>query len=141
LAIPARIIEIRINPGFSNPRKHDKSPFIMEAYTKSVIDVIKGIPRGKVCTYGLVGLLAGRPRGARQVVRILHTMTRKYDLPWHRVINSRGRISLPTGGGYEEQKARLQLEGVHFDKQDRIDLNTYLWNGDTLWKANGAGAN
>jgi len=104
---------------------------VMEDFTKSVIEIIQRIPQGKVCTYGLIALMAGHPRGARQVTRILHTMSRKYDLPWHRVINARGCISLAKYGGYEEQKARLELEGVAFDEQDRIDLDRFLWKTGT----------
>lgn len=102
----------------------------MEAFTRSVIRLIKRIPQGKVSTYGQIALMAGRPGGARQVTRILHAMSRKHDLPWHRVINARGRISLPEYGGYEEQRARLQLEGVEFDEKDRVDFDTYLWDGE-----------
>ena len=103
----------------------------MENFTKSVIQIIKSIPQGKVSTYGRIALMAGRPTGARQVSRILHSMSRKHDLPWHRVINAQGLISLPRGGGYEEQKSLLQTEGVEFDDRDRIDFETYLWQGES----------
>ena len=103
----------------------------MEAFTRKVISIIKSIPEGKVCTYGLVATMAGHPHGARQVTRILHTMSKKYDLPWYRIINANGFISLPKPDGYEEQKAFLLSEGVTFDEKDRIDLKTYLWMGST----------
>ena len=104
----------------------------MEDFTKSVIEIMQRIPRGKVCTYGLIALMAGHPRGARQVARILHSMGRKYKLPWHRVINAEGCISLPQYGGYAEQKARLEMEGIAFDEQDRINLEKFLWkNGNS----------
>ena len=102
----------------------------MEAYTLRVIRLIQRIPEGKVSTYGRIALMAGNPHGARQVVRILHSMSRKHDLPWHRVINARGKISLPEPGGYREQKARLELEGIAFGDGDQIDLETYLWVND-----------
>ena len=89
--------------------------------------VIKQIPRGKVCTYGLIAARAGNPLGAREVVRVLHHSSGKDRLPWHRVINRHGRISLPKNGGYEEQKARLEGEGVKFDAKDGIHLDRYLW--------------
>ncbi len=100
----------------------------MEEFTRSVIEIIKQIPKGRVTTYGRISLMAGRSRGARQVSRILHTMSRKYNLPWHRVINIKGTISLPEYGGYYEQKARLLSEGIEFDEKDRVDLKTFLWN-------------
>jgi methylated-DNA-protein-cysteine methyltransferase-like protein len=102
----------------------------MHNFTRSVIEIIKRIPEGKVSTYGRIGLMAGQTNGARQVTRVLHTMSRRYDLPWHRVINADGFISLPRHGGYEDQKTRLQREGVAFDEKDRVDLERYLWRGD-----------
>ncbi len=103
----------------------------MDDFTKSAIRLIKRIPKGRVSTYGRIGLMAGHPNGARQVVRVLHSMSRKYDLPWHRVINASGCISLPKNGGYEAQKARLISEGVVFDEEDQVDLEKYLWRGDS----------
>ena len=102
----------------------------MQDFTRSVIEIIKRIPEGKVCTYGRIGLMAGHTNGARQVSRILHTMSRTHDLPWHRVVNAHGFISLPKRGGYGEQKDRLRREGVAFDEKDRVDLEKYLWRGD-----------
>jgi methylated-DNA-protein-cysteine methyltransferase-like protein len=102
---------------------------VMEAFTRKVIEIIKRIPEGRVCTYGTIALLAGQPRGARQVTRIIHSMSRKHDLPWFRIINARGKISLPEAHGYEQQKALLQSEGVAFDEKDRVDLDRYLWMG------------
>ncbi len=100
-----------------------------QEFSDTVISIIKSIPPGRVLTYGLIATMAGNPRGARQVSRILHSSSRKHGLPWHRVINSKGTISLPRGGGYEEQKSLLQSEGVVFMENDSIDLKTCLWNG------------
>ena len=102
---------------------------LMEAFTQTVIDLLKSIPEGSVCTYGTIALMAGRPNGARQVTRIIHSLSRKYDLPWHRIINAKGMISLPKPFGYNEQKTLLQNKGVEFDEKDRIDLKKYLWMG------------
>ena len=107
-----------------------KHEMIMQDFTQSVIEIIKRIPEGKVCTYGRIGLMAGQTNGARQVTRILHTMSRTHDLPWHRVINTYGFISLPKHSGYDEQKTRLQREGVAFDEKDRVDLEKFLWRGN-----------
>jgi methylated-DNA-protein-cysteine methyltransferase-like protein len=89
--------------------------------------IIKKIPRGKVATYGQVAALAGNPLDARQVAWVLHSSSRKDKLPWHRVINRAGRISLARGQGYETQKALLKKEGLRFGKGDEIDLNLYQW--------------
>lgn len=96
-------------------------------FTQRVIQVIKSIPSGKVATYGQIARLAGNSRASRQVSWILASSSRKEKLPWHRVINSRGMISLPRGTGYEEQKMLLLEEGVKFGKEDRIDLKRFLW--------------
>ncbi len=97
-------------------------------FTQRAADVIKAIPVGCVATYGQVAVMAGSPRGARQVVRLLHTASNSLGLPWHRVVDRDGRISLPRGGGYEEQRARLEAECVAFTIEDRIDMRIHQWN-------------
>jgi methylated-DNA-protein-cysteine methyltransferase-like protein len=99
-----------------------------KTFYQRVIDTIKAVPRGKIATYGQIAALAGNPRAARQVVRVLHSSSGKENLPWHRVINSRGEISLPRGRGFEEQKARLGEEGIKFGPGDSIDLARYGWD-------------
>ncbi|MBN2409360.1 MAG: MGMT family protein [Candidatus Aminicenantes bacterium] len=89
--------------------------------------VIKAIPRGRVATYAQVAALAGNHRAARQVVRVLHASSAKDRLPWHRVINSRGGISLERGRGFEEQKRLLSREGVRVDDNGRIELDEFQW--------------
>ncbi len=100
---------------------------MMLPFTKDTLNIIKEIPTGKVLTYGRVAALAGKPNGARQVSRLLHSMSKKYDLPWHRVINAKGKISLEPSNGYELQKALLESEGIRFSKQETVDLKKYLW--------------
>lgn len=99
----------------------------MQIFTKTVIEIIHNIPPGKVATYGQIALMAGNPQGARQVARILHSMSRKHDLPWHRVISSKGKISLPAGNGYEEQQALLENESIAFDKNGCVDFGKFGW--------------
>jgi len=96
----------------------------MTEFTKSVIEIINGIPAGKVMTYGGIAAAAGNSRGARQVSRILHSMSKTHDLPWHRIINSKGQISL-TGEGLELQKKLLEDEGVQVHKENKVDLKKY----------------
>ncbi|WP_163338098.1 MGMT family protein [Desulfopila sp. IMCC35008] len=98
-----------------------------EIFTTRVRDIISSIPPGRVMTYGLVASRAGNRSGARQVARILHSSSEKYDLPWHRVMNRDGKISLPRGGGYEQQKELLEQEGIVFGGNGCIDLEEYLW--------------
>ena len=96
-------------------------------FHKKIVGLIKRIPKGKVVTYGKIAAYAGNPRAARQVVRTLHSSSEKEKLPWHRVINSQGKISLGPGHGYELQKALLESEGIVFGLGDKIDLEKYLW--------------
>ncbi len=51
------------------------------------------------------------------------------DVPWHRVINSQGKISLRRGVGYMRQRELLEAEGVIFDQRERVDLDRYEWFG------------
>ena len=95
-------------------------------FSKQVIKIIKKIPTGKVASYGQIATLAGNNKAARQISRILHSSSDKYDLPWHRVINSQGKISLRIGDGFEMQKAMLESEGIKIIK-DKIDLEKYKW--------------
>lgn len=102
-------------------------------FTERAVRIIRGIPRGKVATYGQIALLAGFPSAARQVVRLLHSLSDREGLPWHRVINSKGTLSL-TGEGYEVQRKLLEAEGVELGLGGRVDLGACLWRpkGDAL---------
>lgn len=95
----------------------------MTEFTENVVKIIKLIPKGKVMTYGQIANCAGNPWGSRQVSRILHSMTSKYDLPWYRVINSKGEISLK-GEGMYKQIELLAEEGVKALK-GKIDLEKH----------------
>ncbi len=99
-----------------------------KSFHERAIEVVRSIPLGRVATYGLVATMAGNPRAARQVTRVLHTSSRKEKLPWHRVVNREGRISLKPGHGYEMQRELLSGEGIKFDDSDRIDLSRFLWS-------------
>ncbi|MEE9516381.1 MAG: MGMT family protein [Candidatus Adiutricales bacterium] len=101
-------------------------------FTEDVIRLISNIPEGKVLSYGMIAALAGRPRGARQVTRILTSSSRKYNLPWHRVVNAMGKISIKDPHFYEEQKQMLIAEGVEFSKDDRIDLDKFCWTVESI---------
>jgi methylated-DNA-protein-cysteine methyltransferase-like protein len=94
----------------------------MKESSKRIIKIIRGIPDGQVMSYGEVARRAGLANGARMVARILHSSTEKRNLPWHRVVNSRGKISLD-GNAYQRQKSLLLEEGVEFDANDRIDMD------------------
>ena len=96
-------------------------------FYQRIVEVIKRIPKGKVATYGQIAAYAGNSRAARQVAHTLHSSWSKEKLPWHRVINSKGTISLKRGHGYDVQKGLLETEGVVFREDDSIDLERFLW--------------
>ena len=97
----------------------------MQPFTQKVIEIIKAIPEGKVMTYGQIAGAAGSQRGARQVVRILHSMSAAHSLPWHRVVNTRGEFALQGEEARWSQEAALASEGVEVDARGTIDLERY----------------
>jgi methylated-DNA-protein-cysteine methyltransferase-like protein len=96
----------------------------MQPFTETVIGIIQNIPEGRVMTYGQIARLAGSPRAARQVVRALHSMSRKHRLPWHRVVNSKGQIALQD----DEQLFLLESEGIEIGLGGMIDLEKFQWH-------------
>ena len=97
----------------------------MTQFTEEILVIIKGIPYGRVMSYGRVARLAGNTRGARQVVRILHSMSEKYNLPWHRIINSKGKISITDTRYAARQRELLISEGVEVSEDGYIDISIY----------------
>lgn len=100
----------------------------MTSYEK-IYAVVRKIPRGRVTTYGVVARLAGLPRQARLVGYALHALPSGTALPWHRVINAQGKLSLErslTGAG-TTQLIRLQREGVIADASGKISLRKFGW--------------
>ena len=88
---------------------------------------VRRVPEGKVATYGQVAGLVGRC-SARQVGYAMAALQDGAEVPWHRVINSRGRISLRTGSeGHRLQRILLEAEGIVFSGNDEIDLAQYRW--------------
>ncbi len=99
----------------------------MTPFTEEVVRIIKRIPSGKVMTYGQIAKEAGSPRAARQVVRILHSMSEKHGLPWHRVINSKGELPKIGGETGYLQKSLLESEGVVVSADFKVDLSKYQY--------------
>ncbi|ENA7919205.1 MGMT family protein [Salmonella enterica] len=83
-------------------------------------------PEGFVTTYGDVARLAGSPRAARQVGGVLKRLPEGSTLPWHRVVNRHGAISL-TGPDLQRQRQALLAEGVVVSGSGQIDLQRYRW--------------
>jgi methylated-DNA-protein-cysteine methyltransferase-like protein len=105
---------------------------IPSEFTERIINIIKKIPPGKVLTYGFIAKLAGNPRAARQVSWILHSSTKKYNLPWHRVISSKGKIALKSEEDCEYQKNLLEQEGIEISDGFNLNLKEYMWKINSI---------
>jgi len=96
---------------------------------RRIREVVESIPEGRVATYGQVALLAGLPRRARLVGRAMAELPDGSDVPWHRVVNTQGRISSRGGSPHERfQRLMLEDEGVAFGPGGRIDLERFGWD-------------
>jgi methylated-DNA-protein-cysteine methyltransferase-like protein len=93
-----------------------------------IYDVVRRIPRGRVATYGQVAELAGLRDHARQVGYALHALPAGTTVPWHRVLNARGTLSLRREPGAEiTQRLLLEREGIRFDAGGRVSLARVRW--------------
>jgi methylated-DNA-protein-cysteine methyltransferase related protein len=116
---------------------HFVSPPDPAAFNAAVWEIVRQIPTGKVATYGQIAALVPPPQGislqdyrgfgARWVGGAMAACPE--GIPWQRVINSQGKISLRKGGGPEIQQQLLEDEGVEFDDRQRVDLTRYGWSG------------
>ncbi|MDO6683676.1 MULTISPECIES: MGMT family protein [unclassified Oceanobacter] len=89
--------------------------------------LLASVPAGRVVTYGQLAEMIGAPRRARWVGQILKQLPQDSSLPWHRVINAQGRISLSMLEGGRRQAERLRAEGVVVSAEGRISLRLYRW--------------
>lgn len=107
---------------------------------QSVWKVVSEIPSGHVLTYGEVARLSGMPRAARRVSQALRRAPGGMALPWHRVINAKGKISFPEdSSGWMQQKDKLENEGVVF-LNGKVDLDRFGYRGAVdrlLWGEDG----
>ena len=116
-----------------------------EEFNLVVWKITRQIPAGNVSTYGQIASMIAPPDGvsapdyesfgARWVGKAMNATPSGKGIPWHRVINSKGMISLPPGSSYaEEQRSKLETEGVVFGLKGRVDLNVVGWDGpDETW--------
>lgn len=106
---------------------------MVNSFFEQVRRVVRLIPAGQVATYGQIARILGAPRAARTVGWALHDLPQGSDVPWQRVVNARGSISLESRGmGGAIQRALLEEEGVRFNPEGRIDLAVYGWQGPDL---------
>lgn len=93
----------------------------MDEASERICAAVRRIPRGKVAGYGAVAALAGLPRRARLVGRVLSSLPAGSPVPWQRVVNASGGISLPASAG-AEQRRRLAAEGVELTRSGRVPM-------------------
>ena len=113
------------------------SPPKREEFNHRVWALVRQIPVGRVSTYGQIAAFLAPPPGmdlksylafgARWVGGAMANCPE--DVPWQRVINSQGKVSLHPGSGGVQQRQLLEEEGVVFDERGRVDLKTFAWSG------------
>lgn len=104
-----------------------RAPSAAGTYAR-IYAVIKRVPRGRVATYGQVASLAGLAGHARQVGYALSALPEGSRVPWHRVINAKGEVSLRSERRVDtEQRCLLEAEGVRFDQRGRVSLARFQW--------------
>jgi methylated-DNA-protein-cysteine methyltransferase-like protein len=101
-------------------------------FFQQVYLLVREIPRGRVASYGQIAALLGHPRAARTVGWALNALVdaEAPEVPWHRVINHAGRITIARAGlNPEVQRRLLEDEGVEFDQAGYVDMRRYGWRG------------
>ncbi|MBN1178700.1 MAG: MGMT family protein [Anaerolineae bacterium] len=99
----------------------------MPGFFDRVYHIVCQIPPGRVASFGTIARMLGRPRAARTVVWALHSLPEGSDVPWHRVINSRGKIGAAGRAPWADlQRALLEDEGVVFE-DDTVDWERFGW--------------
>jgi methylated-DNA-protein-cysteine methyltransferase-like protein len=102
----------------------------MSDFAANVYRIVKKCPRGKIVSYGGVAAMLGQPRAARAVGKALNALPDGTDVPWWRVVNSRGEVSI-RGVQHGEilQRTLLEREGIKFERNGRISWKYYGWDG------------
>ncbi len=100
-------------------------------FRQRVYHVVRQVPAGRVTSYGDVAAVAGSPRAARGVGAALNALgPEDDDVPWWRVVNRSGRLSIPAVLGRRVlQRTLLEREGIVFSEGGRIDLDRFGWEG------------
>jgi O-6-methylguanine DNA methyltransferase len=105
----------------------------MAGFFDGVYRLLALVPCGKVVSYGQIAAWLDQPRAARTVGWALHGLPEGSGLPWHRVINVQGRITTPCQEHTAaRQRELLELEGIVFEQDGRVDMKAYRWAGPTF---------
>ena len=96
--------------------------------------MVSRIPSGQLATYGQIADLIGAYGCARQVGWALRRLRLPSDVPWHRVVNAQGRISMSLSreGSDWLQRELLMAEGIPVDQEGRLPLRERLWRPDAM---------
>lgn len=106
------------------PSEHD-APFRDRVYA-----MVRRVPRGRVASYGDIAALVGAPRAARGVGAALQSLENDRDVPWWRVVNRHGQLSIPADHGLRAlQRTLLERERVRFTAAGAVDLERHHWLG------------
>lgn len=97
-----------------------------EGLYQRIYDLLARVPAGKVVTYGQVAMHLGMPHGARVVGWAMRCC--REDVPWHRMVNSRGETGVRDPAGSRLQRSLLEEEGVVFGLDGKINLQIYAWD-------------
>ena len=99
----------------------------------AILTVVRSVPPGTVATYGQIAKLAGYPKNARQVGSVMKKLPPHSDVPWHRIVNSQGRISERSESRVQAENYQRDLlisEGIEFTPDGKINLKTFRWRPD-----------
>lgn len=106
----------------------------MSKFKENVIKAVSSVPYGKVASYGQIALMVGVPRAARQVGQVLRHMERDLassfeDIPWWRIVNNAGRISIKGTKFHDAamQKKKLEAEGLNIKDDLTFDIEEYRY--------------
>lgn len=107
-------------------------------FRERVIQAVRQVPEGQVATYGQIATLADSPRGGRIVGGILAALGTDTDIPWWRVINREGYLSIRghMPGIKDLQKQLLEKESIEVTEDYHVDLKTFLWRNESAYPTN-----
>ena len=114
------------DPGSPIPPRTDRRASTVPGFFERVYQVVRMIPSGKVASYGQIAAIVSHRGAARTVGWALHSLPNDSDVPWQRVINARGQISLNPS---TRQAQLLTQEGIVVSPEGKIDMKAYQWPG------------
>ena len=116
------------SPAAGRDAGRDTPPTPIVSTHERIYAAVRRIPRGCVATYGQIAEVAGFPKQPRLVGYALHALSSSTAVPWHRVVNARGMVSIRSDGAASlSQRLLLEKEGITFDARGRLSLERFGW--------------